>query len=237
MTAWRTSACTRRSRRVSTGSASCCRWASSPRTRCARSQSSARDLGDGDIRLTVWQNLLSSGVPDAKVRRRSRAIARHGPCRRSDLHPRRASSPAPAVRLQVRGCQHQGHRRRADREHIESKPLARPAGEHSSHGLPPFLRPALHRRHRPDRRQGTAQRRGRYGRKASTSWSAAARATMPRSPASCGATSRRGLRRRPSRSCSAPTSLTAPIRPKTFFAFANRHDIDTLKRLAEGSRA
>lgn len=27
----------------------------------------ARDLGDGDIRLTVWQNLLISGVPDAKV--------------------------------------------------------------------------------------------------------------------------------------------------------------------------
>ena len=27
----------------------------------------ARDLGDGDIRLTVWQNLLLSGVPDDKV--------------------------------------------------------------------------------------------------------------------------------------------------------------------------
>lgn len=27
----------------------------------------ARDLGDGDIRLTVWQNLLVSGVPDARV--------------------------------------------------------------------------------------------------------------------------------------------------------------------------
>ena len=27
----------------------------------------ARDLGDGDIRLTVWQNLLVSGVPDAAV--------------------------------------------------------------------------------------------------------------------------------------------------------------------------
>jgi ferredoxin-nitrite reductase len=27
----------------------------------------ARDLGDGDIRLTVWQNLLISGVPDEKV--------------------------------------------------------------------------------------------------------------------------------------------------------------------------
>jgi ferredoxin-nitrite reductase len=27
----------------------------------------ARDLGDGDIRLTVWQNLLISGVPDEKL--------------------------------------------------------------------------------------------------------------------------------------------------------------------------
>jgi len=27
----------------------------------------ARDFGDGDLRLTVWQNLLISGVPDAKV--------------------------------------------------------------------------------------------------------------------------------------------------------------------------
>jgi ferredoxin-nitrite reductase len=27
----------------------------------------ARDCGDGDIRLTVWQNFLFSGVPDAKL--------------------------------------------------------------------------------------------------------------------------------------------------------------------------
>jgi ferredoxin-nitrite reductase len=27
----------------------------------------ARDFGDGDIRLTVWQNLLISGVPDARI--------------------------------------------------------------------------------------------------------------------------------------------------------------------------
>ncbi|WP_072393239.1 NirA family protein [Hyphomicrobium sp. CS1GBMeth3] len=33
----------------------------------------ARDLGDGDIRLTVWQNLLVSGVPDSKV---SEALSR-----------------------------------------------------------------------------------------------------------------------------------------------------------------
>jgi len=34
----------------------------------------ARDLGDGDIRLTVWQNLLISGVPDDKVALATAAI-------------------------------------------------------------------------------------------------------------------------------------------------------------------
>ena len=34
----------------------------------------ARDLGDGDIRLTVWQNLLISGVPDAKLALATAAI-------------------------------------------------------------------------------------------------------------------------------------------------------------------
>ena len=33
----------------------------------------ARELGDGDVRLTVWQNLLLSGVPDDKV---SEAVSR-----------------------------------------------------------------------------------------------------------------------------------------------------------------
>jgi ferredoxin-nitrite reductase len=34
----------------------------------------ARDLGDGDIRLTVWQNLLISGIPDDKVDEAKRRI-------------------------------------------------------------------------------------------------------------------------------------------------------------------
>jgi len=34
----------------------------------------AQDLGDGDIRLTVWQNLLISGVPDDKVTLATAAI-------------------------------------------------------------------------------------------------------------------------------------------------------------------
>jgi ferredoxin-nitrite reductase len=38
----------------------------------------AADLGDGDIRLTVWQNLLISGVPDDKVALAEAAIAALG---------------------------------------------------------------------------------------------------------------------------------------------------------------
>jgi ferredoxin-nitrite reductase len=38
----------------------------------------ARDLGDGDIRLTVWQNLLISGVPDERVAVAEAAIAALG---------------------------------------------------------------------------------------------------------------------------------------------------------------
>jgi ferredoxin-nitrite reductase len=38
----------------------------------------ARDFGDGDLRLTVWQNFLISGVPDAKVAGAEAAIAALG---------------------------------------------------------------------------------------------------------------------------------------------------------------
>jgi ferredoxin-nitrite reductase len=38
----------------------------------------ARDVGDGDIRLTVWQNLLISGVPTARLHQVEAAIAALG---------------------------------------------------------------------------------------------------------------------------------------------------------------
>ena len=38
----------------------------------------AQDFGDGDIRLTVWQNLLISGVPDEKLAGAEAAIAALG---------------------------------------------------------------------------------------------------------------------------------------------------------------
>ncbi len=38
----------------------------------------ARDLGDGDLRLTVWQNLLISGIPNQKVEEAKARIAAAG---------------------------------------------------------------------------------------------------------------------------------------------------------------
>ena len=35
----------------------------------------ARDLGDGDVRLTVWQNLLISGIADARLEEAEKALA------------------------------------------------------------------------------------------------------------------------------------------------------------------
>ena len=64
--------------------------------RCAASRRSRPDLGDGDIRLTVWQNLLISGVPDDKVALAEAAIAALGLDDEGERDPRRARRPAPA---------------------------------------------------------------------------------------------------------------------------------------------
>jgi ferredoxin-nitrite reductase len=47
----------------------------------------ARDLGDGDIRLTVWQNLLISGVPTTRSRSPKAAIEALGSPRRARSAP------------------------------------------------------------------------------------------------------------------------------------------------------
>ena len=56
----------------------------------------AQQMGDGDIRLTVWQNLLISGVPAASCRRpKQQSKSSASPPRRARSAP--ASSPAPAT--------------------------------------------------------------------------------------------------------------------------------------------
>ena len=72
----------------------------------------AADLGDGDIRLTVWQNLLISGVPDDKVALAEAAIEALGLTDESES-PLRAGLDLlhRRDRLPFRGRAHQGERR------------------------------------------------------------------------------------------------------------------------------
>ena len=72
----------------------------------------AGDLGDGDIRLTVWQNLLISGVADAKSGAGQRGHRRARPCREGFAPARRADRLHRQRRLQIRGFRHQASRRR-----------------------------------------------------------------------------------------------------------------------------
>ena len=57
----------------------------------------ARELGDGDIRLTVWQNLLISGIAEENAALVETLPARDRPHRQGHQRARRASSPAPAT--------------------------------------------------------------------------------------------------------------------------------------------
>ena len=68
------SASMRRSRTACTGSASWCRSAISTVAQMRGLADIAREFGDGDIRLTVWQNLLISGVPTDKLEAARRRI-------------------------------------------------------------------------------------------------------------------------------------------------------------------
>jgi ferredoxin-nitrite reductase len=58
----------------------------------------ARDLGDGDIRLTVWQNLLISGVRSAKLGEAKARIEALGLAIET-MRSARVSSLAPAIRV------------------------------------------------------------------------------------------------------------------------------------------
>ena len=63
----------------------------------------AQDLGDGDIRLTVWQNLLISGVRDDNVALATAAIEKLGLVGQGLANPRRPRRLHRQYRLQVRG--------------------------------------------------------------------------------------------------------------------------------------
>ena len=123
----------------------------------------AQDLGDGDIRLTVWQNLLIPGVRDAECRAcdcRDRENRARG---RSLADPRRADRLHRQCRMPVCGVGYQAPRRR-DRRLVRAARQHRHAAQHPCHRLPSFLRAALHQRYRADRREGGCRRGCRSGR-------------------------------------------------------------------------
>ena len=111
----------------------------------------ARELGDGDIRLTVWQNLLISGVADGQRGRWSSAPAGDRPHRQGLQHPRRPRRLHRQHRLQVRARPTPRTRRWRSPTWVRAARRARHADQHPPDRLPELLRAALHRRHRPAR--------------------------------------------------------------------------------------
>ena len=113
----------------------------------------ARDFGDGDIRLTVWQNLLISDVPTGKL---DDAQARDRGAR--PRHRANAIRAGLVACTGNTGCKFSASDTKRHAEEIarwcEARVDARHAGQHPSHRLPSFLRAALRRRHRPARLQG-----------------------------------------------------------------------------------
>ena len=110
----------------------------------------ARELGDGDIRLTVWQNLLISGIAEENAALVETCLKEIGLTSKRHQHPRRADRVHRQYRVQVCLVQHQGH----GGGHRRMGGVAgrtRQPDQHPPHRLPTFLRPALHRRHRHDR--------------------------------------------------------------------------------------
>ena len=110
----------------------------------------AQDLGDGDIRLTVWQNLLIPGVPDENVELAIAAIKKIGLA--VEASQIRAGLIACTGNAGCRFAASNTKRHAAEigdwcepRVNIET-----PLNIHR-HRLPSFLRAALHQRYRPDR--------------------------------------------------------------------------------------
>ena len=197
----------------------------------------ARTLGDGDIRLTVWQNLLLSDIPDARVEEAKAAIDALGlDWRATELRAGLVACTGAA------GCKFAAADTKehalAIADHVEARARARRAGQHPRHRLPQLLRPALHRRHRPDRRQGRRSTTTATPSTASTSWSAAASPSGPHRPR---ALARRARGRRAPRASSAAPHLpraTAsgrmrPSRPSP----TPRLDIEALAEAQEPARS
>ncbi len=124
----------------------------------------ARDLGDGDIRLTVWQNLLIPGVANAKIEDAKARIRAAGFDWKAT--PIRAGLVACTGNT---GCKLANSNTKDTAErivaHLEARTRDQPADQHSPDRLPELLRAALYRRYRACRVQDRGERRRRHGRR------------------------------------------------------------------------
>ena len=152
-----------------------------------------------------------SSVAAARSRHRSARAFDQG-----DVDPRRPRRLHRQCRLPARAVRYQASRR-GDRALVRSAGAARRPAQHPSHRLPQFLRPALHRRHRPPRHQGAGVRGRRSGRGLSHSSSAAVSVRTPRAAARSITTSKPRTRRRRSSACSRPISRHRASAEKAFW--------------------
>ena len=127
-------------------------------SRCDGLADIADRYGSGTIRLTVWQNLLISDIAEADIEAVKAEIEALGLRLGRDA----ASASGLVACTGNAGCKFAA----ADtkRHAMEHRRLpgraarARHADQHPPDRLPQFVRPALHRRHRPDRHQGRGRR-------------------------------------------------------------------------------
>ena len=178
-----TSACTARSRPASTGSA----WRSTP-AGCRREQMRGlAKIAERSGRRRYPAHGLAEPPDLRRAGRQGRAgprrHRRHRPLQRGQLGQGGARRLHRQQRLQVRRVRYQAARR-GHRPLVRQPRGAGRARQHPPYRLPPLLRTALHRRHRPARLQGRHRSDATATRsRAITSWSAAASAPMPGSAA------------------------------------------------------
>jgi len=160
----------------------------------------AQDLGDGDIRLTVWQNLLISGRAGRQSRPGDSRDRGNRSCDKDLSTPRRPDCLHRPGGLQIRPCRHQAHGRQ-HRRMVRPACADRDTDQYPSHRLPPFLRAALYQRYRHDRCAHPGRRYRRQPSMAFIFLRAAASVRMPMSGRKCFTMSRRRTRLSMSSGC------------------------------------
>ena len=187
-----------------------------------RSRRSRADFGDGDIRLTVWQNLLISGVPDDKVapvEARDRGARAH-----HQGHARSApgSSPAPATPAATSPPPTpRGTRERSPRGARRASTLDTPVNIHLTGCHHSCAQHYIGDIGLIGARRGRRGRR--HGRGLSRRWSAAASAPDASDrPRDLSGREGRGRAAHASSAAARPISRTATCRSETFLAFT-RH--------------